>query len=103
MPYRNQATVQSWVDEYVSVHSTRGVDVSVLEKNFIPGPDSGMVVVALQKAPTVTYIQPLVRHGTRNGRSRSKSGPSRSISPARKSPSSPLSSPKSRDCATSCR
>ncbi|MBN9176543.1 MAG: protein-L-isoaspartate carboxylmethyltransferase [Microbacterium sp.] len=60
MPYRNKATVQSWVDDYLSSHPSESIVVTVLEKDFTPGPESGMVVVSLRNASTVTYIQAVV-------------------------------------------
>jgi hypothetical protein len=60
MPYRNQATVQSWIDDYISARPDQAADVTVLEKNFTSGPESGLVVVSLSNATTVTYIQPVV-------------------------------------------
>lgn len=60
MPYRNQATVQSWVDDFVAAHPGEASAITVLEKDFTPGPESGMVVVSLSNASTVTYIQPVV-------------------------------------------
>ena len=60
MPYRSWATVQGWVDDYIVAHPTVSNVVSVLEKDFTPGPDSGLVVISLRNATTVTYIQPLV-------------------------------------------
>jgi len=60
MPYRNQATVAAWVREYVAENPQAESSISVLEKDFTPGPDSGLVVVGLSNASTVTYIQPVV-------------------------------------------
>ena len=60
MPYRNQATVQAWVDEYFAAEPEMAALVTVLEKDFTPGPESGMVVVSLRNASTVTYIQAVV-------------------------------------------
>jgi hypothetical protein len=60
MPYRNQATVQGWIDDYLAARPEQTAVVTVLEKNFTPGPESGMVVVSLSNASTVTYIQPVV-------------------------------------------
>ena len=57
MPYRNKATVQGWVDDYLAQHPERTGSVTVLEKDFTPGPESGMVVVALRNVSTITYIQ----------------------------------------------
>ncbi|GAA5031513.1 protein-L-isoaspartate carboxylmethyltransferase [Microbacterium fluvii] len=63
MPYRDQATVESWVDEFRR-REPIATDVSVLEKDFQAGPDSGLVVVSLRTASTVTYIQAVVTDGT---------------------------------------
>lgn len=62
MPYRDQARVQSWVDEFRAQHSV-DTTVDVLEKDFTAGPDSGLVVVTLRTVSTVTYIQPVVTDG----------------------------------------
>ncbi len=59
MPYRNQATVEAWVREYLAENPSTTAAVTVLEKDFTPGPDSGLVVVSLSNASTVTYIQPV--------------------------------------------
>ncbi|RKS92940.1 hypothetical protein DEU37_0332 [Microbacterium sp. AG790] len=63
MPYRNQATVAAWVRDYLDDRRVDPSFVSVLEKDFTPGPESGLVVVALSNASTVTYIQPIVTDG----------------------------------------
>lgn len=63
MPYRSQATVESWVRDYLANAPAAAEAVSVLEKDFTPGPDSGLVVVALSNASTVTYIQPVITDG----------------------------------------
>ena len=62
MPYRDQATVRSWVEEF-SGRQPLTTDVTVLEKEFTAGPESGMVVVSLRTASTVTYIQPVIDDG----------------------------------------
>lgn len=62
MPYRDRVTVEGWVDEFrreQPVHTR----VTVLEKDFTAGPESGLVVVSLRTASTVTYIQPVVESG----------------------------------------
>lgn len=61
MPYRNQATVQGWVDDYLEANPTQQDRISVLERDFTPGPDSGLVVVSLSRASTVTYVQAIVQ------------------------------------------
>lgn len=63
MPYRNQATVAAWVRDYLEDRRMEPSFVSVLDKEFTPGPESGLVVVALSNASTVTYIQPIVSEG----------------------------------------
>lgn len=60
MPYRNKATVQGWIEDYLAAHPAYTSSITVLEKDFTPGPESGMVVVSLRNASTVTYIQALV-------------------------------------------
>lgn len=63
MPYRDQATVDGWVRAFLASHPDVATDVSVLEQDFTAGPDSGLVVVSLRNASTVTYIQPVVEDG----------------------------------------
>jgi len=60
MPYRNRATVESWVRDYLADNPSSTSLVTVLEKDFTPGPESGLVVVGLSNASTVTYIQPTI-------------------------------------------
>lgn len=61
MPYRDQATVSTWVRDYLAANPEIDTDVSVLDKDFVAGPDSGLVAVSLRHASTVTYIQAVVR------------------------------------------
>lgn len=63
MPYRDRATVQSWVSEFADRRAGVSPDISVLEKDFVAGPDSGLVVVSLRTASTVTYVQPVIQRG----------------------------------------
>jgi hypothetical protein len=63
MPYRDQATVDGWVREFLESDDSTRAEVSVLDKDFTSGPDSGLVVVSLRNASTVTYIQPVIREG----------------------------------------
>jgi hypothetical protein len=63
MPYRDQATVDGWVREFLESNADTHTEVSVLDKDFTAGPDSGLVVVSLRNASTVTYIQPVIRDG----------------------------------------
>jgi hypothetical protein len=61
MPYRDQATVDGWVREFLDTNADTHAEVSVLDKDFTAGPDSGLVVVSLRNASTVTYIHPVIR------------------------------------------
>src|SRR4051812_8897849 len=63
MPYRDQATVDGWVREFLEFNADIHTEVSVLDKDFTAGPDSGLVVVSLRNASTVTYIQPVISDG----------------------------------------
>ena len=63
MPYRDQATVQGWVREFLDSNAIIPAEVSVVDKDFTAGPNSGLVVVSLSNASTVTYIQPVIREG----------------------------------------
>lgn len=63
MPYRDRSTVESWVSEFVLARSTGDFHVAVLDKNFQAGPNSGLVVVTLRSAGTITYLHPEVRRG----------------------------------------
>ena len=64
MPYRDQATVQGWVREFLDSNAIIPAEVSVVDKDFTAGPNSGLVVVSLSNASTVTYIQPVIREGS---------------------------------------
>ncbi len=63
MPYRDQTTVDGWVREFLDSNANTHTQVSVLDKDFTAGPDSGLVVVSLRNASTVTYIHPVIRDG----------------------------------------
>ena len=63
MPYRDQATVDGWVREFLESNADTDTEVSVLDQNFTAGPDSGLVVVSLRNASTVTYIHPVYADG----------------------------------------
>jgi len=63
MPYRDQATVEGWVREFLESNVDTAAEVSVVDKDYTAGPDSGLVVVSLSNASTVTYIQPVIREG----------------------------------------
>jgi hypothetical protein len=65
MPYRDQATVNAWVREFTGGGGLDdAISVSVLDKDFTAGPDSGLVVVSLRTASTLTYIHPVIREGS---------------------------------------
>ncbi len=56
MPYRDQQTVASWVREFTDQHPGVATEISVLDKDYTSAPDSGLVIVSLRTASTVTYI-----------------------------------------------
>lgn len=58
MPYRDRSTVESWIHDFVATRGSGGFEVSVLDKNFEAGPDSGLVVVHLRTASTITFLHP---------------------------------------------
>ena len=49
--------------EFLESHVDTAAEVSVVDKDYTAGPDSGLVVVSLSNASTVTYIQPVIREG----------------------------------------
>ncbi|SIT86903.1 protein-L-isoaspartate carboxylmethyltransferase [Microbacterium sp. RU33B] len=61
MPYRDQATVNAWVRDFLAANPDIHSEISVLEKDYVSGPESGLVAVAMRHASTVTYIQAVVR------------------------------------------
>ncbi|MEV7632663.1 protein-L-isoaspartate carboxylmethyltransferase [Microbacterium sp. NPDC089318] len=63
MPYRDRTTVERWVNEYIVSHSADSLGVAVLDNNFQSGPNSGMVVVTLRSATTITLLHPEIRRG----------------------------------------
>ncbi|WES63152.1 hypothetical protein P0L94_11865 [Microbacter sp. GSS18] len=63
MPYRDRATVDSWLREFLQVNHDIATEISVLDQDFTAGPESGLVVVSLRNASTVTYVQPVMREG----------------------------------------
>lgn len=66
MPYRDRTTVERWVNEYIESHSADSLGVAVLDKNFEAGPNSGIVVVTLRSASTITFLHPEIRQGLPN-------------------------------------
>ncbi len=60
MPYRDHTTVQSWVADFLSTYEGGTPDLSVVEQYFTEGPETGLVVVQLRSASTITSVQPTV-------------------------------------------
>lgn len=60
MPYRDRATVSAWIDDFTQT-TMYETTVTVLEQDGASSADSGLVVVELRTAGTVTYIHPVVR------------------------------------------
>lgn len=63
MPYRDRTTVERWVNEYNGSHGADSLGVAVLDKNYEAGPNSGLVVVTLRSANTITFLHPEIRQG----------------------------------------
>lgn len=63
MPYRDRNTVESWISEYLASRAPEALHVAVLDKNFESGPNSGLVVVELRTASTITYAHPVIAQG----------------------------------------
>ncbi|WP_313355617.1 protein-L-isoaspartate carboxylmethyltransferase [Microbacterium sp.] len=55
--------MESWVNEYTQAHSEDSLGIAVLDKNFEAGPNSGIVVVTLRSASTITFLHPEIRRG----------------------------------------
>lgn len=60
MPYRDHATVQSWVADFLHDHEGAAPDINVVEQYYTEGPETGLVIVELRTASTVTSVQPAV-------------------------------------------
>lgn len=63
MPYRDRQQVERWVADFLKTVPGLGDHVSVLDRDFIPGDDTGMVVVGLRGTSTVSYLQPTIVDG----------------------------------------
>lgn len=63
MPYRDQLTVESWVREFTEQQSGVATEISVLDKDYTSAPDSGLVIVSLRTASTVTYVHVTIVDG----------------------------------------
>ncbi|GAA1700614.1 hypothetical protein GCM10009808_17870 [Microbacterium sediminicola] len=64
MLYRDQTTVHTWVADFLVSETGAAPDISVVDQYFTEGPDSGLVVVQLRTASTVTSIVPTSEGGT---------------------------------------
>jgi formamidopyrimidine-DNA glycosylase len=60
MPFRNAATLQKWLDEFLASgdHLGFGGTVRILPQDGADGADTGLVGVHFERASTVTTIQP---------------------------------------------
>lgn len=62
MPYRNRATVESWLNDWRAQHGF-GTEITVLDDSFQSGENSAVVVVSLRSASTITHLRPVPREG----------------------------------------
>lgn len=60
MPFRNAATLQGWLDEFLASGDHAGFDgtVRVLPQDGADGADTGLVGVSFQRTSTITSIHP---------------------------------------------
>ena len=56
MPYRDRAQVEKWISEFWDTHSLFDKRISILDNEFVPQANSGMVVVGLDRTPGLTYL-----------------------------------------------
>ncbi|WP_405373757.1 MULTISPECIES: hypothetical protein [unclassified Microbacterium] len=57
MTYRSQATLESWLDEFISIRGDGGLTKVVMQDSS-EGDDGGLVVVPLRNATTTVYVRP---------------------------------------------
>ncbi|MCD2170597.1 MULTISPECIES: hypothetical protein [Microbacterium] len=62
MPVRtliDMALLDAWLAEFRAMGYLTGSDIRVLERDDETDPDTGLIVVDLTEAKTVTYLQPI--------------------------------------------
>lgn len=57
MPYRDRAQVERWLADFWDSHSLFGERLTILDDEFIPHHNSGVVVVGLEGSPGLTYLR----------------------------------------------
>ena len=58
MSFRRISTLESWLDEFRRTQGAPSGQVRVIPQDGAERSDTGLVVVELSHAPTVTYLQP---------------------------------------------
>ena len=56
MPYRDRAQVEKWISDFWDSHSLFAEKIRILDDEFVPHPNSGLVVVALERSPGLVYL-----------------------------------------------
>jgi len=56
MPYRDRAQVERWLSDFWHTHSVFAGELSVIDNDFIPHPNSGLVVAHFDNSPGMAYI-----------------------------------------------
>lgn len=56
VPYRDRARVERWLAEFWESHSVLSEQLAVLDEEFQPGQNSGLVVASLRRSPGVSYL-----------------------------------------------
>ncbi|MCM3502621.1 hypothetical protein M3667_12145 [Microbacterium sp. P26] len=62
MPVRtliDMALLDAWLAEFRAMGYLTGSDIRVLERDDETDPDTGLIVVDLSEAKTITYLQPI--------------------------------------------
>lgn len=65
MPFRSRETLEAWLAEFRATHPEAPTSLRVVQQDGSEGADTGLVVVRLANAPTVTYIEPEAPGSTR--------------------------------------
>lgn len=56
MPYRDRAQVERWLSDFWDTHSVFAGELSVIDNDFVPHPNSGLVVAHFDNSPGMAYI-----------------------------------------------
>lgn len=63
MPYRDRVRVERWLADFWDSHSVLSEQLVVLDDEFQPGQNSGLVIASLRRSPGVAYLSVKVIDG----------------------------------------